>query len=946
MIFKHAGHHTTRFMIRKLNCIIVLLLLIAVDLFGQTVSRTTIKGVLCDTAGISVPSAVVLLLATKDSAFLNFAQTDEKGAFEFRNVKNSGYLLKIQHMSYIPYQKLVPVSTGDLTDLGKIKLKVIAKVLREVVIQAAKAPLKFYGDTIEYDATAFKVPPGSTVEDLLRRLPGVDVDVQGNIKAQGKDVKRLYVEGKTFFGDDPLMATKNLGAEIVSKVQFFDEKSDLERITGIKEKPSNTKAMNLSLKEEFKHGAFGKTTVAAGDQDRKVFRGNYNRFDRKQMLSVLGFANNVNDTGINSWDILDYRGQSILTSNMGDFGTGSRFMYMGGSNTQYNFNDGRGKTDTYGSGVNYNLDNKKTKISSSYDYKQNTRRLFQTSKQETFLQNGSFKNADTSQSKDFVARHNISLALEQTIDSANTLMAKVYITFLDGKGDNSKYSLFSDANDIKNQTVTTQNDNKLNLWNINSGVVFNHQFRKKKVNFTWSGGFNSIKSNGWDEPFSLNRFFEAQTFTDQVRALNTNNNNSTTQFKSGMKLYKSLSKSSSISVFYNFNSTTTIQDKLTQNAAFQNIRIDSLTAYYANVALLNCIGTNFIYSIKGFQARINVAAQQVQLKGNYSLRNDSPDLTNPMNKIYANLLPDISFNYNITKKGSISGTYIENINIPSMDQLMPIGNLNNPTFIIEGNPDLQPSRSHDYNLSYSYYNPASMLSINLGVNYSDIKNSISNSQTIRMIDQVGWQTITRPENMNGFANRTGFRARYGLPLIKKKLTMGMNGSLDFGTSPTLINGIENVGKNTSTSFGTSFNLTLSQKLLFGLSGDMMSNDMRYSLQNNRNQKIRRYSSNSTAKWEIATKTYFDCSFNYSVYKNASLGFDRNVPLLNASIRQLFGKANKIEMRFSAYDIFNKNQSISQSVTQNYLYSSVSNTLARYFLISLSYNIKGYDLKRY
>jgi hypothetical protein len=932
-------------MMRKLHCILVLLLLSAANLFGQTAARTTIKGVLCDTAGISVPSAVVLLLATKDSAFLNFAQTDEKGAFEFRNVKNSGYLLKIQHMSYIPYQKLVPISTGDLTDLGKIKLKVIAKVLREVVIQAAKAPLKFYGDTIEYDATAFKVPPGSTVEDLLRRLPGVDVDVAGNIKAQGKDVKRLYVEGKTFFGDDPLMATKNLGAEIVSKVQFFDEKSDRERITGIKDMPSNTKAMNLSLKEEFKHGAFGKATVAAGDQDRKVFRGNYNRFDKKQMLSFIGFANNINETGINSWDIMDYVGQTIATSNMGDYGTGSRFMYIDNSSGRFGGNDSGGLTDTYGSGINYNLDNKKTRISSSYNYKENTRTFFQTSKKETFYQNGSFKNADTTQSKDFVGDHYVELCLEQTIDTANTLTAKTYIHFTTLKGNSAKTSLFSDANDIKDQTLTTLNDNKLSSWRINSGVIYNHRFKKKGVNFSWNGGFNSVKSNGWDHPFSLNRFFEAQTFTDQVTALNANNNNTTTQFKSGMNLTKSL-KNTNITVYYNFNSTNTIQDKLTQNSAFQNVRIDSLTAYYSNDALLNSIGTRIFYNYKGFQTIIEGAAQQIQLKGNYSLRNNTPDLTDPMNRSYSNLLPSVWFHYMISKKSSLIGSYSENINIPSMNQLMPIGNINNPSLIIEGNPDLQPSRSHDYSLYYSSYNQASMLSIDFGVKYGETKNSISNSQTINMIDQIGFQVITRPENMKGFANRTGFSANLSFPLIKKKLTMRMNGSLDYGTSPTFINEIENVGKNTSTSFATTFNLTLSQKLLFGLSGDMTSNDMRYSIQNNQNQKIKRYSSNSTVKWEIATKTYFDCNFNYSVYKNTSLGFDRNVPLLNASIRQLFGKANKIEMRFSAYDIFNKNLNISQTVTESYLLSSVANTLARYFMISFSYNIRGYDLKRY
>lgn len=930
---------------RKLHCILVLLLLSSANLFGQTSARTTIKGVICDSAGITVPSTMVMLLSTKESALISFTQTDEKGNFEFRNVRNSGYLLKIQHMSYIPYQKILPVSPTDLTDLGKIQLKIISKVLREVVIKAARAPLKFFGDTIEYDAASFKVPPGSTVEDLLRRLPGIDVDVDGNIKAQGKDVKRLFVEGKTFFGNDPKFATKNLGAEIISKVQFFDEKSDLSRITGIKEGPSKTKAMNLSLKEEFKNSAFGKLTVAAGDQDRWALKGNYNRFDKIQMLSFIGFGNNVNQTGAN-WDDYAYFKGDYISSSIGEFGFGSRFMVLESRAPFGNNPYADGLSKSYGGGVNYNFDNKKTKITSSYSYNENTRTLIQTSNKETFLQTGSLKNSDTTFNKKFIGYHNIQLCIEQTIDTTNTLSIKNLILFSTSKGNRSNTSLFSTENDIKNNTLTTLNDNKLSSWSVASAAIFSHRLKKEGANLSWSGGFNSVKSDELDNPFSVNRFFEANTFTEQIRELNTHNNNTTTQFRTGLMLSEPLSKELYTYTFYNFNVTKTIQDKLTQNTAMQNIRVDSLTAYYANDALLNRIGTSLYYSDNGFNASLNIAAQQVQLKGNYSLRNDTPDLKDPMNKIYSNLPWNINLNYQVTKSASISAYYNRDINLPTMDQLMPIGNVNNPAFLIEGNPDLQPSHYQNYNLGYKYYSQVAMAGFSVSVNYSETSNSISYSQTIRMIDKVGMQTVTRPENMNGFSNSTSINADYSFPFIKNKFTMSMNGSLGFGITPTLINDIENVAKNTSTSLETKFNLTLSQKLLFGLSGNINSNDMRYSLQNDRNQKIRSYSSNSTVKWGIATKTYFDCNFSYSVYKNASFGFNHNIPLLNASIRQIVGKANRIELRLSAFDIFDKNQNISQFVTENYISSSAANTLARYFLLSFSYNIKGFDLKRY
>jgi len=926
---------------RKLYCILVLLSFTTLNLFGQTAARTTIKGIVCDTAGISVPSAMVMLLSAKDSALTNYMMADEKGAFEFRNVKNIGYLLKIQHMSYIPYQKSLPVSSGDLTDQGRIKLKLISKVLREVVIEAAKAPLKFYGDTIEYDATAFKVPPGSTVEDLLRRLPGVDVDVAGNIKSEGKSVKRLYVEGKTFFGTDPLFATKNLGAEIVSKVQFFDEKSELETFSGVKEPVHNTKAMNLSLKEEFKQGGFGKVTAQVGDQDRRALKGNYNRFDKKQMLSFIGYGNNLNQTGVNWDDYGDYTGQSISGSISGDF-VSSGYMDMGMSNPIRNSFDGRGLTDNYGGGVNYNLDNNKTKISANYNYNETTRKLFQTSNKETFLQSGSFKNADTTHNLDFLGKHYLEFCIERTIDKATALSSKTYINFSTSKGNSSTKSLFLDTNNVMNQRLNQINNNNFNSWNVNSTAVFKHSFKKEGVVFFWSGGVTAVKSSGLDNPFSINRFFEANSFTDQIRELTTNNSNNTTQFKSDMKWYKPLSKRLKLDVAYNFRATNTIQDKLTQNSAIQNIQVDTLTAYYTNTNFYNRIGTTLTYSYKYLYFRAWVDAQQIQINGKYSLRKETPDLIDPMHKIYSNLLPNFGINYSFSKMTSIGGGYRESISTPTITDLMPVGNVNDPSWLIKGNANLQAS--HDHGLSLDFRSQFKFLSSNLYVtfDYKETKNSISMGRSYNLIDKVGWQTVIRPENMNGIKKQTSLSINYyNIRLIESKLRMGINSNFGFGKSPTLINEIETFEKNRSTSLGANINITLSQKLFLDLSGSMNFNTMKLNQGNNYDQKIRYYSTNSALRWQIATYTYFESNFNYSVYKNESLGFDRNIPLLNASIRQIVGKAKRIELRLLANDIFNKNLSISQSASELYIMSTTANNLARYFLLSLSYNLRGF-----
>ncbi len=403
-------NHFNRFQMKKLLAF-ALLLLVSHALTAQNPAKITIKGLVQDTSGVEQPFATVMLLNPKDSALLNFTRGDEKGEFTFKNVKNTAYLLKMSFVGFIPYQQNLTPSATDIKDLGILKMKPITKELLEVVIKAAKAPLSIRGDTIEYNASSFKVPPGSTVEDLLRRLPGIEVDADGNIKAQGKEVNKLYVDGKSFFGNDPKAATKSLGAETISKVQVFNEKSEQAKLTGVDD-GKKEKAMNLELKEEYKEGSFGKITAAIGNEERWAARGNYNRFNKTEQMSIIGYGNNINQTGLNWEDYGEFKGQNSFGGNRdnGDFGFnggGNFYYYNSGSNAFSNNFDGRGFTKNAGSGVNYNFDNKKKKFNALYFYNQTQLNLDQFGSRRTFFQDSasatasSFFNTDTLNKSEF-----------------------------------------------------------------------------------------------------------------------------------------------------------------------------------------------------------------------------------------------------------------------------------------------------------------------------------------------------------------------------------------------------------------------------------------------------------------------------------------------------------------------------------------------------------------
>ena len=317
--------------------VLAVLCVLSTTLFAQTPTRFTLQGQAVDTLSAPLPSSTVMLLSPKDSSLVNYGRTDEKGTFTFKNLKSGEYILKISYVGFLPYNQLVK-PTGEATiNLGELRMKPITKELFEVVVKTAKAPLTIKGDTIEYNASSFKVPPGSTVEDLLRKLPGVQIDQDGSIRAQGQEVRKVTVDGKNFFGNDPKMATKNIQAEAIQKVQVFNDKTEQAKLTGVDD-GKKEKTVNLELKEEFKKGGFGKATVAAGPASndlplRAEGKASYNKFNAKHQFSLVGLGNNTNQQGLSRDDYQDFRGSNAYNSNQNaDFGfSGGNFFYFSDS---------------------------------------------------------------------------------------------------------------------------------------------------------------------------------------------------------------------------------------------------------------------------------------------------------------------------------------------------------------------------------------------------------------------------------------------------------------------------------------------------------------------------------------------------------------------------------------------------------------------------------------
>jgi Outer membrane protein beta-barrel family/Carboxypeptidase regulatory-like domain len=918
-----------------------LCLLTSGSIFAQSPARISVKGLVIDSSSTTLPSATIMLLTPKDSALVSYGRTENDGQFEIKGVKRGTYLLKISYMGYLPYQQEFTPAEGAVTDLGKIQLKPIMKELYEVVIRTAKAPLSIKGDTVEYNAASFKVPPGSTVEDLLRKLPGMSVDQDGNIKAQGQDVKRVTVDGKQFFGGDTKMATKNLSAEAIKKVQVFNDKTEQAKATGIDD-GKKEKTMNLELKDEFKKGGFGKVTAGIGDKERMEVKGNYNKFDQKNQFSLIGLGNNTNQVGMGFDDFQDFRGsQSFNWNDNADFGFGGggRYYYFGGDEGDEDLTipvgggRGQGLTDSYAAGLNYNYDTKKNKLSSSYYFNGKNQILDALSSRQNFLENNtSFSTFNRDYTRNQNYNHRVSFRLEKTLDSLNTLT-------IVGNGKLSKgntqydgfQQFFRNNNELWNETKIN-NTPGFNSDAAALTAIFRHKFKKKGRIFALSGGYNYTNSDGDATQISLNY----PAINNTGRYDNIDQSNVTlgqkNQWKASVLYVEPLGKKFSSETFYNFSTSNSIVDRDVTNNESKK-QNDTLTRYFENTISYNRIGTSLRYNYKGINISAGIAGQQFSLRGNFT-QPKKPETI--VDQTYFAWLGNVQGSLDLKNNRYMWFGYEPNVSEPSIKDLQPVVDNSNSLFIREGNPDLLPQIDHNFNVGGNYYNPGSFMNVYFGFNYNYHVNQIIYNQNI---DSKTFKTTTKPSNITG-GNNVGTYFGLGFPLKKTKATMNINGNINASKNLTYINDILNNTNNMNYSAGVRLDLTPSDKFTFYGNANFGITNTKYSINTAQNQTIYNHRFGGEMNVKFPKDFFLNTRFNYNVFLNERFGFNQRQPIWNAAIYKQLGKSKKAEIRLTANDILNRNLNISQFANQNSYSESRTETLARYFMLSFTYNMRG------
>jgi hypothetical protein len=904
------------------------LLLAAILLLARIASaqELNIKGQIMDNEGNSLPSATVILLLGKDSVMSNFAISDKDGFFAMAKVPaKNDYVLRITFVGFATKVMPLPASSGSNIDLGKILMGEDDKILSEVVIKTDRIPITIKKDTIEYDALAFKVQPNAVVEDLLKRLPGMEVDEQGGITAQGETVQRVLVDGKEFFGRDPKMATQNLPADAVAKVQVFDQKSEQSIFTGIDD-GKREKTINLELKEGKKVGAFGNTSLGFGADDRFQGKVNINRFNKKSQFSVLGMGNNINMQGFSVGEYMNFSGSSQQM--LGGGGARLNFGNTGGVPVNFGGRSGsNGITTSWAGGVNGNRKlSDKTEFNGSYFYNFLENNVITDLERENFIPTGNFNFVQNSLKNNINNSHKANIRFDTKLDSMNSILVTADASIGDSESNQESNSTTRLANgdlqNASNQATTNLSSNS----NINSEVLWRHKFSKKGRSLSVTTNIANTASEGEGTLNATNIFYRNTTITQVLKQRNTQNTTNTT-LGTNFRYTEPLGNRNYLEMSYLFSRNRNEVDQqvfdVKENGETAN---DQLSNKFNSVYLFQRPGISFQSNRDSYNYSFGTSLQITSLNGLLEIQNI------PIENSFVNFLPTARFNYDFSPSKRMSIDYNTNVQEPSIQQLQPLVDNRDPLNIYIGNPSLRPSYSQSMVLRYNNFNTVTSIGFFAFVTADYTTNAIVNSQNVNS-DLVRTST---PVNVD---NSFSVRSNVNLTLPVKKL----NGRLNFSTginrrnSVNVLNDLSEDISNTTVNGNIRFNFRHKEILEANLSTSISRQLTAYQF-TDANQSF--INSNHSLDFSINfLKGFtFGNDFTYSIFRGQTDDFDQKIPMLDLSLARTLLKKKALEMKFSVTNVLNRNVGVTQNADVNYLERSVTNNLGRYWMVTATYSL--------
>lgn len=917
---------------------LLILLFVTTTIHAQR--NGVVRGVLTDTLNnVSVVDATVTVMNRKDSSLVSFGMTDNTGKFEITNLPTGEYRLLFSHIAFHNTSVFFKITAEQRTaELGRIVMHDRTKVLDEIIVKQEAAPVTMIGDTIQYHAPAFRTPPNASVEQLLKKLPGIEVAKDGTIKAQGQEVKRVLVDGKEFFGSDPKMATKNLPADAIEKVQLYDRMSDQSQLTGFDDGNSQ-KTLNLKLKEDRKKGSFGKIMGGGGTDGRFEGRFNLNSFKGARQMSVLGLTNNTNKEGFSFMDLMNFSGDlSRMLQGGGSFSlsgddpNAELLRSMGNTNS--------GVRTIWGGGVNYNnLIGKKAEFTSNYFYNAYNPLTYSDVNRQYLLPDSTYFSTRSTRTDNSYQTHRLNLGLDYQIDSFHSLKITPSIGYQRNNLDSwSAYTQSGEDGRVSNQGTTASGQSG-STFNFNNDALFRKKFRKRGRTLSLLLQ-TSLSSGNSDGDLKINnQFFDrsGNPAGQQLADQQIFKDNSLSGYTARAAYTEPIGRYSLMEWSVAQGKTKNRSEKTTYDYSAASGKYDEL-----NDSLTNDFTNRYGYVNAGIRWRtqkrkflysVGANWQQANLEGEIIAVKDSI-----IRKSFTNILPTARLQYKFTNNKSITLLYRTSTNQPNVNQLQPVPDISNPLNIKEGNPDLKQEYQHNLQVNYNSISTFKGKSFFAALNASRVDNKIVNADTL----QANGVKRTRPVNVNGVYNVMG-NINYGIPLRFTKGRLRAGATLLYNRGRQFINGQGNDISMFNAAPRLALDFDISDKIDWTFSAAVNYTRTGYSLQPALNNQFISQDYETELNIELPKQFRFSTDFLYRVNNQRASGFNAKVPLWGASLSKLFLKGQRGELKFTANDILNRNLGINRTTVQNFIEDSRVNTVRRYFMLSFTYSLSKVGL---
>lgn len=916
--------------------IFCLLLLSLSPLFAQkVVPAGEISGMVLDSASRKpLRMASVSLLHARDSAYVTATTTGGDGDFHFRKVASGSYRLLVTFMGYKNISLPVTVSRDAPADVGKLLMTEQGTQLNEVVIRQEAAPVTIKQDTVEFNAGSFKTQPNAQVEELLRKLPGVEVARDGSIKANGQAVNKVLVDGKPFFGNDPKMATRNLPADIVDKVQMYDQSSDQSQFSGVDD-GDRERTINITIKKDKGKGYFGQNALGAGpsageQSARYEAKLNVNRFNNhnggpNRQISLIGQANNLN--------------QQNFT--MGEGGGGPQLIGQPGGG------DGPAApsniTEVAALGANYRTESntvkwgKRSEMAASYFANRAMTTTDQQSHRESILPGQSFLTDQHNYSKNTTLTHRLNGRFDLPIDSLTSLRLTPNVGFQtkDFLSQNSSYSYRSPTDSLnKGLTRYDLSGNSLNGYN---NLLFMRKFKKEGRSL--SANLNTVLTRGNTTAYnrSANTFFDTLTTEPRQRIDQRNAQNQfALQNTMNVSFTEPISFTQKLELRYAYSNNF---GKLLRNVADKSEETDqydrpdvSLSRNFANTFETNRLGATFQTRRLRYTLALGADAQLASLRP----VDRSSDVG--YRSRYAYFMPNALFSYTFPGNKNLRLQYRTRVVSPGITQLIPIADNSNPLNISVGNPALRPEYYHNVTLTFSTSSRGG--SDNLFV-FSSFNQSNNRIGVSTRTDGSGAQ-ITTPINTGGFMSGNGFVAvSKKIEPLHLSVNLSTQGSIARNTNR--INDLENVTTSSSIGPGIRLQSDYNGRIDYGLSARITYQQARYSLLSQQNMQFWSQYATGDVHWQLPGNLVIASDLTYTGNTGRAEGYNQRFLLWNASIAKQFLRTRQAEVRLQVFDLLNQNRSLIRNTGDAYIEDVRSRVLKRYFLISLVYNLRKFGV---